>query len=1411
MASDWNQNDGDLDAFESILSENPTFDDQNFNDELLDLVSQTTELSPEPLAPSTTPASYPDQSSRLPPSQTIQPHSTVSSLSPESSAHDSSSDSSGRRKRKTSSTSSPTFWPNMSSHMNSLKVSDRRQDQGMSMSQTPKGMMDQNFGPSPSASFPLTNNIDYSDKSMAGFFDIDSAAASPGAFGTTNDMGNVIGSDSAMVPPDSKKRRSGLPQKSPPMTNNPSTFFLESRDQSPLEGAMGMNRSVATAMMFNPGQSPPDPYSLDSTWTGPPNNLWNSNNYGLEPINFSPSPVVNNPPLQQADPAQGTNPVAPQLYVDPTTRKSRVETQIPIKLTLSPLPEGISKLHLPTHTIAKPKMLAKEVKRAPDTLELQVMLVCASAMKNDNAKQRAFRLAAGIEQRIKKENPSSNRSSPQQGDTDDDPDKPLNGGEVRICKNCINREAKRAARKKIKSPDDESQWRQYENDRVVVFNTHEYKDWKPWEPTKAENTMDAPSQQQSIPEGSMMVEVPMRIACYCRHQGEKDGFQYVFLKKNVQNIQCLTSDRIIFTIKDSGDHLIAQNISESILITDDHKTQPGSAMPDSSSSYVNLPSAGYVSSDQVNQLSRGYHSTPDLLGLQQQQQQQQQQPSFLPQQRLYHTSRLPSRTTSATETPKNLSRPASPDGSSSGPNKKRKGSGPSSNRYSGLMMTPMTINTAHQALPTSMPNSAGPIGATPPNQFSSFSPQRFTFPQTTEGASIDGTFLQQAGSSYFSTEPSSSRTNTRNGSFSNSFYSAPGSQMPSRASSPVSHRPNQSYQNTLAQRVHANFNPPPSSAIASPTETTQPHAPPMIHKLSPAEGPVGGNTEVSIYGSGFYPGLDVMFGPTPAISTTFWGEKALLCVLPPSPHPGPVNVTFSGLMQSTFPPPPSQPSIFTYRDENKEKRDLLDLFKKMIDQGGATDKYMEHMQSFIPGSSAAYQGAGAGPHGGMPHSYNRSHAVTVGAMLGSSDTEGAILKFLELGDQEIGRLADVDLKLKDGSTLLSTACSMGHARAVATLLARRANPDTRDANGVTPLGIAAMRGHTHIIHLLLRKGADPSLRTLRGHTAADLASSEEVRLALVHTPHHSRNSSGLRSLKSGRSSPDVRSLNSFYTTTDESGFSSEEETKSHGSGKMLIHCQKGDRLPSQPHSRPLSRHPSRRNSVEISPTLGPSTSTGCDQQTLNSPYAAMIAWRDSLSAQIQHFQESMQRNLPNFPNWQLPTLPPMPNLPDYQDHPMMRRISSLVPNRHLSQSPTSSSDVSSSRTQRPSEVQHGFWDFFSSAPLPPAYEDLYPELQDRPFLSDKKAATVEAMAEAVLDETCERRFDGGTGATSAGRVSPAIVTPTSHGGKIDTHQEQYRLKLGHAQKPQKDNKLYCFWVSLLAGSAGNNTSTRRAN
>lgn len=225
----------------------------------------------------------------------------------------------------------------------------------------------------------------------------------------------------------------------------------------------------------------------------------------------------------------------PSLTIHPTPLKSRVETQIPIKMTLFPMPPGATKLHLPTHTISKPKLLTKPTpSRSPDMLELHTMLVCTSAMQDTAKKQRAFARAAGFTPEPRKAE-SRRLSSGDIQSEDDDENKPLNGGEVNICVGCITRERKRAARKKSKKPEEEEAWQQDEAKRIIVFNTQEVKEWlKPSTPAEALDPADpnypgpiSAAEMAPFPEGAMQVEVPMRIACYCRHQNEKLGFQYV--------------------------------------------------------------------------------------------------------------------------------------------------------------------------------------------------------------------------------------------------------------------------------------------------------------------------------------------------------------------------------------------------------------------------------------------------------------------------------------------------------------------------------------------------------------------------------------------------------------------------------------------------------------------------------------------------------------------------------------------------------------------------------------------------------------------------------------------------------------------------------------------------------------------
>lgn len=201
------------------------------------------------------------------------------------------------------------------------------------------------------------------------------------------------------------------------------------------------------------------------------------------------------------------------LTVHPTSLKSRVETQIPIRLTLFPLPPGVRKLRLPSHTISKPKFLAPaNTEPSPDTMELHTSLVCTSAMQDQQKLHRAFARARG-------EIYSLSDDLQEEG-------MPLNGGEVKICTGCIQRERKRASRKKQRKPEEDELFQKDEEKRVIVFNTNELKEWTEASKNAVPSYSDVPP--PTIPAGAMQVELPMRIACYCRHQNEKLGFQYVF-------------------------------------------------------------------------------------------------------------------------------------------------------------------------------------------------------------------------------------------------------------------------------------------------------------------------------------------------------------------------------------------------------------------------------------------------------------------------------------------------------------------------------------------------------------------------------------------------------------------------------------------------------------------------------------------------------------------------------------------------------------------------------------------------------------------------------------------------------------------------------------------------------------------
>lgn len=1138
-----------------------------------------------------------------------------------------------------------------------------------------------------------------------------------------------------------------------------------SREVSPLSTAV-MSQGSSPSALFNNSPSPAahDIYNGKVRDAGS-NQAWTYFGYPQNGFAFPHSGLANMSMATMA-PSQGFPGMGPPhvLLIHPTPLKSRVETQIPIKLSLFPMPVGIKKLHLPTHTISKPKLLARPVpERSPDTLELYTTLVCTSAMRNPAYRQRAFARAATATRESDKED-----LAPESADDDDD-SKPLNGGDVKICVGCITRERKRAARKKVKKVEEEESWHKDEAKRVIVFNAQEVKDWQP--PTSqspSEGTGDRPD--PFIPEGAMQVDAPMRIACYCRHQNEKLGFQ------------------VIFTIKDHQDRLIAQEITNSIMITDDHKTHNVPTLPTRSSigSDGLFPGSGAYTMDNAYNMSGpagGASSSASPLSADLQAMQnlnmQFQNASDI-------ASSQPSQVTSTTVTPRTLSRQTSP---STGPtSKKRKASGVPS----GLAMTKLETPeaSASQSLPPA------PMSTTTPTVPSPFT----TNLQPFSPADAIAVSLQPFGAGPLSPNSSEQLSNAnRSRSLDNlviqpQMFSAPTSGLPSRTSSPNGSSRNNAqlyhqHQAQLAQAV--------ASGLYSIPLNLNPHRPPTIHKLIPNEGPRAGGIEVTCLGSGFCQGLEVMFGDSKATTTTFWGETSLVCLLPPSAFAGTVPVTFmhqhQAAFQAHFPSAiTKQLAHFKYVDDDEQqiiRTALAVLGHKMT--GKMED--VRDLARRIVGDGNSNWGAstsGAGQNQNISNFNSASFGI---------DVEATLLRCLDLIDlDDSPNMPRLNMRRASGQTMLHLACSLGLNRFVAALLARGANPEPRDKGGFTPMHFAALHNHPQIVRRLVLSGADPTIRSLQGYTPSDMATSEEVVHAARRIERHRRSLSA-SSLKSRASSAtslrsvwepsSTPSLARSVDSSDDSDGDEEYEDEDADTANEDAFWMRSARRPSAQKARKESIADEKDPILDLPPDIGP---TG----GLVSPAAAMTAFRDQLTTHIQQLQQTMHLNFPNLPNLpQLPPLPPMPTLammpalPDYQAYlptaPMVRRIGNLVGNR---------GDGAHQQDYR-------WWDLFSSnvATAPPAYEDIFPVDQT----DAKRASAAQAAADTVADNKCVELFDRAEGSTVAESSTSAQKRPvkleTVHIGQKHsiTKEQQEQLRLAHAEKVKRlsrDRNLFFIWV-----------------
>lgn len=850
-------------------------------------------------------------------------------------------------------------------------------------------------------------------------------------------------------------------------------------------------------------------------------------------------------------------------------------------------------------------------------------------------------------------------------------------------------------------------------------------------------------------------------------------------------------DRVIFTIKDWQDRVLAQNISDSILITDDHKTQPTvgghAGIPSGDFNFGGLVS-GYNSPELPSasfQQHRPYHSTNDLQALRSQFTQQ----AFPGMTSGHNDPNMMMQASSAAATPRNLSRPASPT-FQAGASKRRKGSSVHVQIPANLRMTQRTQNNNNN-IPTSMPgmnNAPMSAGAIMGSSDPSFAMTPLSAPQ-------------------YQSQPPTPNSNT--GFMSNSinrtasndniqmyqFYSTPHSQNPSRGPSrvpsPVMSRPtsrtippHQAPQNQMqtamgGQGMHGmSFSP----------EAQQPPRP-TLTRLNPREGPLAGNIQVDIHGTGFRPGINVYFGDK-AAHYNIWNEGALFAIVPPGTTTGPVEVTIQdpndahgGFQMHAR----RDPFYFTYNDDREQQ--IWEVFGRTVfeKQFGHVDaKQASAMMNQSNGMVYGYGNPAMQMNFSQMQQMQQRQAQTLAAARAAGNTEDALLQLLSMIDMDDSEYAaDFDKCYRNTKmTMLAMASGLGYTRLVAGLVARGATVDLRDKSGYTPLMLAAMRGYRQIVRLLARRGADPTIRNHVGYTAADLASSPDIVIELAQTAQHVRQRSIGGTPAFGSRANSVAFADNPYLTPARSSDAS-LITVSDDSEAVEEIDEFPIRLDAGLASRRSSlaqQQVSRRSSRRPSATIELPMQLSQEQQAamMMSPLASMTAWHNQLLAQMNRLQQSVS-------DIQFA----MPNI---QDSMMVRRFSSMMP--------------------------------FSASTPPPPYEEKDPAKETSGVSGDEKAGVMTAAAEAALDDMCEQRFDFAAGvvtatATAAPRLGSRDVAngqilvdrdiQVSIGKKAISKEQQHQLRLAHQARlksGRSDWKVWVIWVSPLSLGVSHHVSFR---
>ena len=292
-----------------------------------------------------------------------------------------------------------------------------------------------------------------------------------------------------------------------------------------------------------------------------------------------------------------------------------------------------------------------------------------------------------------------------------------------------------------------------------------------------------------------------------------------------------------------------------------------------------------------------------------------------------------SEATTASATPRNLSRPASPTNPSGQPGaKKRRSGGINHARVpSGLSMTSARPSPPSSSGHNNPATSMAPNALTTAFSFQSPASGNFgtTFDRSFQGNQQFNTLQSGPTTPLGGTTSAFSPTNHENDAY--QFYSAPTSQHQSRAPSPNSAahaRLMQSQQPTSVPSTNSQVASQVAYALNALPRDVDVQKPPIIQRLSPATGSRHGDDDVTLFGSGFVDGLVIMFGDSPVTPIERWGDGAIRCRSPPwNPQlmkTNPVSVVFQhqhhsadATTQKINSIMPTQVMKFHYRDDHQ--------------------------------------------------------------------------------------------------------------------------------------------------------------------------------------------------------------------------------------------------------------------------------------------------------------------------------------------------------------------------------------------------------------------------------------------------------------------------------------------------------------